>query len=58
MHVWWMQKDMKCDVQIYNAIRTNQRIEFVLYVTQWNYKIVFAYHFSVGESVEKTKFIL
>jgi len=53
-----MQKDMKCNVQIHNAIQTNQRTEFVLYVIQWNYKIVFVSHISIGESVEKTKFVL
>jgi len=54
----WMQKDMKCDVQMHNIIRTNQRIESVFYVAQWNYKIVFVFHFYVRESFEKTKFVL
>jgi len=53
-----MQKDMECDVQMHNIIQTNQKIESVFCVTQWNYKIVFVFHFCVRESFEKTKFVL
>jgi len=31
---------MQRDVQTHNVIRTNQRIEFVFYVTQRNYKTI------------------
>jgi hypothetical protein len=29
-----MQKDMECDVQMHNIIRTNQKIESVFCITQ------------------------